>query len=31
MWSEYRLIFKIDEEQKAIYLLTLDHRKEVYG
>ncbi len=28
--GKYRLIFRIDEERKIVYLLALDHRKEVY-
>ena len=29
--GKYRLIFKIDEEKKVVYLLALDHRKEIYN
>jgi len=29
--AKFRLLFRIDEPQKMVYLETIDHRKDVYG
>ena len=29
--GKYRLLFQIDEKQKTVYLIALDHRGEVYN